>query len=244
MKKVVILLSLISIGLWACAGSKVEKPGSIKPLGEQQPNQCPTIQDVSLSESTVRGGEQIRIAVTASDPEQDQLFYSWSASKGDMSGREAQVVWTAPQCSEIGQPTATYDISVDVTDGKCSVNRLVTVTVDCGASQAESTIIFPAGSVKLDNIAKAQLDKVAALLKQFPDQTIALEGHSDATGKEEANKQMGLKRAESVKQYLVKRHGIDLNRITTTSAGSTKPVAPNDTEAGRAQNRRVGIYRK
>jgi outer membrane protein OmpA-like peptidoglycan-associated protein len=244
MKNMMILVSLLSIALWACAGSKVEETGELKLLAEKT-NQCPEITDVSVSETTVRGGEQVRIAVTASDPDQQQLFYFWSASAGDLTGREAQVVWTAPPCEKIGKPTETYEIAVDATDGDCAANRQITLTVDCGVSQtAESMILFPAGSAKLDNIAKAELDKIAALLKQFPDQTIVLEGHTDQAGNEDANKAMGLKRAESVKQYLVNRHGLDPNRITTTSYGSTKPVDTNDTKAGRAKNRRVEIYRK
>ena len=248
MKKVFFMLSMICLGLWACAGAKVEKPSGVKPLvasKEETPNQCPEITNLSVSDSPINAGEQTRIAVTASDPDPNHLFYFWSASRGNLTGRESQVVWTAPKCSAIGKMTETYEISVEVSDGKCKVDRSTTVAVNCGVGQtSEKVIRFPKGSTKLDQIAKAQLDTIAALLKQFPDQTIRLEGHTDARGKEQVNQQIGLKRAESVKQYLVQRHGLDPHRMTTISYGSTKPVDTNDTEAGRAQNRRVEIYQK
>jgi outer membrane protein OmpA-like peptidoglycan-associated protein len=109
---------------------------------------------------------------------------------------------------------------------------------------SENTILFASGSTSLDNIAKAKLDALATLLKQSPETTIILEGHTDATGNENVNKQVGLKRAESVKRYLVQRHGLDANRIVTTSYGSQRPAASNDTSEGRAQNRRVEIYQE
>ncbi len=227
---------------------KAAKPAEVEPLATEVSNRCPEITAISLSDSVIRGGENVRIAVTASDPDNDQLFYFWVAYRGKLEGRGSQIVWTAPECDEIDPTTKTYDLKVEVSDGECTVDRVIQLSVDCGPeipSQApDGTIFFPSGSTKLDNIAKAQLDTIATLLKQFPDQTIILEGHTDATGKEEINKQIGLKRAESAKQYLVKRHGIDPNCIVITSYGSTRPVATNDTREGRAKNRRVEIYRR
>jgi outer membrane protein OmpA-like peptidoglycan-associated protein len=218
---------------------------------EKTPNRCPEITDVSLSDSVVNGGEQVRVTITAHDPDGDQLLYFWIASRGVLTGSETQITWTVSECSEFDATTGTHDLSVEVSDGECTVNRPIKILVNCTPPKRrpevvlpESIILFPQGSTKLDNIAKAQLDNIAALLRQFPDQTIRLEGHTDATGKEETNTRIGLKRAESVKQYLVKRHGIDPNRITTISYGSTRPAAPNDTKAGRAKNRRVEIYQR
>lgn len=65
--------------------------------------------------------------------------------------------------------------------------------------------------------------------------------HTDGTGSNATNDAMGLRRAESVKSYLVDRHGIDASRITVESKGSREPVADNGTSAGRAQNRRAVI---
>jgi outer membrane protein OmpA-like peptidoglycan-associated protein len=230
-----------------------EGEGEIVEQSLTDANQCPVITDVSVSDTVVGGGEQVRIAVTAQDADNDQLFFFWVASRGRLTGRESQVVWTAPTCQEIGNVTDTYDLTVEVSDGECTIDRLITISVNCGPGsptapsaggrQAEAVILFPSGGAKLDNIAKAQLDTVATLLKQFPNQPIVLEGHADATGSADANQRIGLQRAESVKRYLVSRHGIDANRITTNSYGASRPIASNETPAGRKQNRRVEIYR-
>lgn len=70
---------------------------------------------------------------------------------------------------------------------------------------------------------------------------IALEGHTDSVGREAYNERLGLARAQSVKRYLTERLGIPADRINVVSYGETRPVAPNTTREGRAQNRRVVI---
>jgi outer membrane protein OmpA-like peptidoglycan-associated protein len=170
-----------------------------------------------------------------------------------LTGRASQVVWTAPECDALENSTRPYEIQVEVNDGECTVKRIFAISVVCGSGEMngiseggapETTILFASGSTSLNNIAKAKLDALAASLKQSPETTIVLEGHTDATGNENVNKQVGLKRAESVKRYLVQRHGLDANRIVTASYGSQRSAAPNDTSEGRAQNRRVEIYQE
>ena len=70
---------------------------------------------------------------------------------------------------------------------------------------------------------------------------LEIEGHTDATGPETLNMQLGLARAEAVKQYLHEQHQVPLHKMHAISVGEDRPVAPNETAAGRAQNRRVVI---
>ena len=69
---------------------------------------------------------------------------------------------------------------------------------------------------------------------------LEIQGHTDATGDEAYNEELGEARAEAVRRYLSKA-GVALNRMATISYGEDEPVAPNDTPEGRAQNRRVAI---
>jgi len=69
---------------------------------------------------------------------------------------------------------------------------------------------------------------------------LAVVGHTDSTGNENLNMRLSLRRAKSVKSYLVKQ-GVDAGRITTMGKGSANPIADNETKAGRALNRRVEI---
>jgi peptidoglycan-associated lipoprotein len=90
--------------------------------------------------------------------------------------------------------------------------------------------------------AKARIDEVVSQLKATPDGAyIEVEGYTDNSGSKEYNEKLGLDRAESVKRYLYEEHQIPLHRISVISYGSDKPIAPNTTKAGRAQNRRVVI---
>lgn len=81
--------------------------------------------------------------------------------------------------------------------------------------------------------------KVANELKKFPGSSVNLEGHTDSMGPDDYNMQLSKRRAESVKRYLVEKFGVDAGRISTVGYGESKPVATNDTAAGRQKNRRV-----
>ena len=99
---------------------------------------------------------------------------------------------------------------------------------------------FDAGA-RVNNICKARLDEVALRMRQDPNLDAQVLGYTDSTGSADANQRLSEQRAEAVKEYLVQRHGIDASRITTEGRGSADPVASNDTEDGRRQNRRSVI---
>ncbi|MFN2386480.1 MAG: OmpA family protein [Thermoanaerobaculia bacterium] len=102
-------------------------------------------------------------------------------------------------------------------------------------------IYFDAGSARLTNIAKAILDGVALRMKNDLNSTAVITGYSDNTGSEEANLAISARRSDAAKEYLVTRHGIDPNRITTVARGSADPAYDNNTAEGRAKNRRAVI---
>lgn len=90
--------------------------------------------------------------------------------------------------------------------------------------------------------AKEKLDELVAQLKQDPkDVFIEIEGYTDSVGSKRINERIGLERAEAVERYLHEQHQIPLHRMNVISYGEEKPIAPNTTKAGRAQNRRVVI---
>jgi len=97
----------------------------------------------------------------------------------------------------------------------------------------------PASYEQLDEVGKA-LDIV---MKQHSRCSFTIEGHTDSIGGDTYNKVLSFKRAEAVKQYLVSRFQLDRSRILSVGFGESRPLAPNDTELGRRQNRRVEIIR-
>ena len=86
----------------------------------------------------------------------------------------------------------------------------------------------------------SEINRVAGVLKQYPDTFIRVEGHTDSVGSDEYNMGLSQRRANSVKTLLIQQ-GIANNRIEVIGFGEAMPIATNDTEAGRQMNRRVEI---
>lgn len=84
------------------------------------------------------------------------------------------------------------------------------------------------------------LDNVAATLQQYNQTIIEVAGHTDSVGSDSYNQQLSQRRAEAVASYLNSR-GIMRDRMITVGAGESRPIASNDTEQGRAANRRVEV---
>jgi OOP family OmpA-OmpF porin len=76
-------------------------------------------------------------------------------------------------------------------------------------------------------------------LKEFPESTGTISGHTDSTGPSAYNQKLSEMRANSAKKYLVEKFGVDAARISATGYGETKPVDSNKNAAGRARNRRI-----
>jgi peptidoglycan-associated lipoprotein len=101
---------------------------------------------------------------------------------------------------------------------------------------------FKFGKTVLPDEAKQKIDAMVAQIKQDPKNIyLEIEGHTDNVGAAKTNEFIGLQRAESVKKYLYDQYQIPLHKMNVISYGKDKPVAPNKTKEGRAQNRRVVI---
>ncbi len=101
---------------------------------------------------------------------------------------------------------------------------------------------FKFGKTELPDEAKQEIDQVVSQLKQDPKNVwIEIEGHTDNVGPKTVNEKIGLERAQAVQRYLYEQYQIPLHKMNVISYGAEKPVAPNKTKQGRAQNRRVVI---
>jgi len=102
------------------------------------------------------------------------------------------------------------------------------------------TALFSPGQASLRPESRAMLDKVVEVLKEFPDHDVRAEGHTDSTGNWSSNWELSASRAGAVVRYLQEK-GIRPERLASTGYGFYRPVASNDTPAGRAANRRIEI---
>jgi OOP family OmpA-OmpF porin len=99
---------------------------------------------------------------------------------------------------------------------------------------------FAFDSAKLTAEGESILDQAVEVMNKHPQINVRIEGNTDSVGSDAYNMGLGQRRADSVESYLVSR-GISASRLSTVSNGESKPVASNDTEEGRAQNRRVEL---
>jgi OOP family OmpA-OmpF porin len=109
--------------------------------------------------------------------------------------------------------------------------RLVGLSFDSGASQLKP------GNFDL-------LGKVEKAIDVFPRSELTIEGHTDAYGGDDSNQTLSQQRAESVQQYMINAMRIPTYRLIATGYGETRPVSSNETESGRARNRRIDIVIK
>jgi outer membrane protein OmpA-like peptidoglycan-associated protein len=150
-----------------------------------------------------------------------------SASKANAAAGEA-----ANRASEVGKTAEARAVSIEG-----EMRKLIFETV-----LSEDRGEFRLGKSELPEDATSAIDTMVNQLKTDAKAVwVEIEGHTDSTGDKAYNERLGLMRAEAVKRYLYEKHQVPLHKINVISYGEEKPVAPNNTRDGRAQNRRVVI---
>jgi outer membrane protein OmpA-like peptidoglycan-associated protein len=107
----------------------------------------------------------------------------------------------------------------------------------------DSDVLFDVDSAVLDPGSQGTLSQVAQVLHDYPKTAVVVQGHTDSTGSEAHNETLSQRRAQAVHNFLVGR-GVEPARMTAIGYGESLPVASNDTDYGRQQNRRVDILLK
>ncbi len=102
------------------------------------------------------------------------------------------------------------------------------------------TILFDTGKSSIKAESTSVMVDIIQILNEYPNAKFTVEGHTDSVGSEKLNQELSEKRANSVRDFLIDK-GISSSRLTAIGYGEAKPIATNNTRAGRAQNRRVEI---
>ncbi|HUX08329.1 MAG TPA: OmpA family protein [Acidobacteriota bacterium] len=115
--------------------------------------------------------------------------------------------------------------------------------LDASGRVAIYGIYFDTNKASLKPESITALDGIVKAMINYSDLKLEIQGHTDNTGTDEVNNRLSQQRAETVRSYLV-LFGVDGARLTAAGFGASKPVAPNDTEEGKAKNRRVELVKK
>jgi outer membrane protein OmpA-like peptidoglycan-associated protein len=202
----------------ACATKKFVRT-SVGEVNDKVTSQGKTLEETQ---------ERVRVAEgRITDVDAKAAAANDSASKANAAAAEA-----ANKAVEVGRTAESRAVMIEG-----EMRKLIFETV-----LSEDRGQFKLGKAELPADAAGALDNMVSQLKADKKNVwVEIEGHTDSTGDMKLNEQLGLQRAEAVKRYLYEHHQIPLHKINVISYGEEKPVAPNNTKDGRAQNRRVVI---
>ena len=173
------------------------------------------------------------IEATQQETRQNAARIGQVDSKADQVGIWAKDAQSA--AATANSAAAAASAKIDAVDA--STKRLVYEVVI-----SEDQGQFKFGSASLPEPVQQRIDQMIADLKANPrGNYVEIEGHTDSSGDKMVNQRIGEARAEAVKRYLYETHQVPLHKINVISWGEEKPVSPNNTRDGRAQNRRVVI---
>jgi peptidoglycan-associated lipoprotein len=178
---------------------------------------------------------------TQSRIQQDEARIGQVDQKAEAAGKSAEAAQNS--ANQAAQAARQVDTKVDKVAADINANISAGRKLVYEVTLSEDQGNFKFNKSDLPDEAKARVDAVVGQLKgqAGKDIYIEIEGHTDNVGGKETNYDIGMKRAEAVKEYLYTQHQIPLHKINVISYGEDKPVAPNNTRAGRAMNRRVVI---
>jgi outer membrane protein OmpA-like peptidoglycan-associated protein len=162
------------------------------------------------------------------------------ARRAGMAGKAAAETAAAAAAGERARSEALADEAAQ----QDLLNRLnaalPTRATDRGLVSEIGDVDFGTGTSNLDAQARESLARFAGVVASYPTLNYGIEGHTDITGSEEKNRELSLKRAIAVRDYLIGQ-GVPASRMDVAGLGSSRPVASNETAEGRARNRRVEI---
>lgn len=121
-----------------------------------------------------------------------------------------------------------------------SLNDLQARQTERGVVLTLSDVLFDTGEAQLKPGAMSAIDRLAAFMREYPERSVRIEGHTDARGSEELNRDLSQRRAAAVQEALL-ANGISAGRVEAVGLGEAYPVASNETAAGMQENRRVEI---
>ena len=191
----------------------------------------------------------VRTEVNTVDQQLETLSQSLESTQEATRQNGARITQVDAKADQIGIWAKDAQVSADNARQAATAVSTKVDAVDAASKRLVYEVVisedqgnFKFGSAQLPEAARTRIDELIAKLKADPrGNYVEIEGYTDSSGDEMVNQRIGEQRAEAVKRYLYEAHQVPLHKMNVISFGEEKPVSPNNTPQGRAQNRRVVI---
>lgn len=160
------------------------------------------------------------------------------ATKGSYEKEVPKIGWYMITASAGGYLNATDSVELESEDRSPALRDIYLIPIEIGVTVRLKNIYFDFDKTTLKKESYPELNKVVDFLKQNATVEIEIAGHTDNKGSDDYNENLSQGRSQAVVDYLINQ-GVDSYRLTAHGYGEAKPIDTNDTEAGRANNRRV-----
>jgi outer membrane protein OmpA-like peptidoglycan-associated protein len=185
------------------------------------------------------GEERERARLAARTREADAARADAQATR-DAAAQAASVASAEADSSRILAENAAREAALKAEDMQRQIDALQAKTTERGIVLTLGDVLFTSGRADLKPGAADNLGRLVRFLDENPDRNVEIEGHTDNVGSDEYNQGLSQRRADAVRSYLT-QNGIGSDRIIASGKGEHQPVADNETEGGRQQNRRVEV---
>lgn len=216
-------------------------------LGEHRVYMADHLVDIASARAATRDAEDQRAMLSQ---KRDEARLDARTREADMAHRQTAMAQSKSEAERALALTAATKAESDAADAAAKakelqeqIDTLQAEATDRGLVLTLGDVLFATGRSDLTSGGNNSLDKLIAFLNEYPDRSVAIEGHTDDVGSLEMNQTLSQHRADAVKAYLT-QHGIQSMRLAATGMGETQPIADNQSQSGRQQNRRVEVIIK
>jgi outer membrane protein OmpA-like peptidoglycan-associated protein len=160
--------------------------------------------------------------------------------EADLANREADLANADADATRVAAASAASEATRQAEEMQRQIDTLQAKATDRGLVLTLGDVLFTSGRADLKAGAASNLERLVTFLNQNPDRKVEIEGHTDNVGSDDYNQGLSQRRADSVRSFLMQQ-GINSERIVASGKGEQRPVADNESEGGRQQNRRVEV---
>lgn len=193
--------------------------------------------EIAIAEASTRYAEEQRAKL---GEERARARLDARTREADMAREDADVARVAAADDADAARVAAAEAAQYSDELQRQIDVLQAEATDRGLVLTLGDVLFTSGRADLKAGAASNLNQLVAFLSEYSNRSVEIEGHTDSVGSEDSNQGLSQRRADSVRTYLIQQ-GIRSERLTASGKGEHQPVAGNDSESGRQQNRRVEI---